>query len=155
MLSSRQKRGSIGEFSPTPPGRRGLTSGVSSGIGCSRVGRRRGRLARCGAAALGAIAFGCYAGVDPDEGPEETLGSDDATLEPYGSAALTLGGQAYTLTWEDDFGGALNGGQPKSYLNANVWKKENLGVNYEQQAYTNNRWALWQRRHAPTAGGSA
>ncbi|UQA60577.1 glycosyl hydrolase [Polyangium aurulentum] len=93
----------------------------------------RGITLLCSAATLGAMMYGCYAGGDP----EDTLGTADGALEPYGSASLTIGGQAYALTWEDDFGGALNGGQAKSYLNANVWRKENLGVNDEQQAYTN------------------
>ncbi|WP_369946237.1 glycosyl hydrolase [Vitiosangium sp. GDMCC 1.1324] len=61
----------------------------------------------------------------------------EASLESTGSRTLSIAGQPFTLSWEDDFGGNLNGGQPKSFLNTTYWTKENLGVNYEQQAYTN------------------
>ncbi|ATB30010.1 carbohydrate-binding protein [Melittangium boletus] len=75
-------------------------------------------------------------------GAADVQGEEAVCQEPASLAAsLTIGGQAFSLTWEDDFGGALNGGQTKSYLNTTYWTKENLGVNYEQQAYTNRECA--------------
>ncbi|MDY7232718.1 carbohydrate binding domain-containing protein [Hyalangium rubrum] len=73
----------------------------------------------------------------PESAPEAaSCTSVEEGLETA-AATVSIGGQRYSLTWEDDFGGALNGGQPKSFLNTSFWTKENLGVNYEQQAYTN------------------
>ncbi|SES84489.1 Carbohydrate binding domain-containing protein [Stigmatella erecta] len=76
--------------------------------------------------------------VEEAAAPEATeVLQSEAPLESYGSRTLSIAGQPFTLTWEDDFGGDLNKGQPKSLLNSANWRKENLGVNYEQQAYTN------------------
>ena len=73
--------------------------------------------------------------VDP---PVEVAVCQAAQPAPPPSApALMVAGQPYSLSWEDDFGGALGGGQPKAFLNKDFWVKENLGVNNEQQAYTN------------------
>ena len=89
----------------------------------------------CGAWAL--LAAGCTGGdVDPPRAAEASA-SESTTLESGAPSTLTIGGQAFTLTWDDDFGGTLGGGQPASFLNTANWSKENLGVNYEQQAYTN------------------
>ena len=81
-----------------------------------------------GCSAWALLALGCT-GVTESEETEASVGQT--------SAPLTIGGQNFSLTWEDDFGGVLGGGQGKSYLNTAFWTKENLGVNYEQQAYTN------------------
>ncbi len=86
----------------------------------------------CGVLAL--LGAGC-SGVE--EEPVASMGAASASLEPGAPSTLTIGGQAFTLTWDDDFGGALGGGQAPSFLNTANWGKENLGVNYEQQAYTN------------------
>ena len=86
---------------------------------------------------LGVVAgVGCAVATS-DEAVEGQEAGVEASLESYGSRTLTIGGQAFNLTWEDDFGGDLGKGQPKSYLNTANWTKENLGVNFEQQAYTN------------------
>ncbi|WNG37200.1 family 16 glycosylhydrolase [Archangium violaceum] len=87
--------------------------------------------------AVGVIAgVGCAVATS-EEAVDPTEPGYEASLESYGSKTLTIGGQTFGLTWEDDFGGDLNKGQPKSYLNTQNWTKENLGVNFEQQAYTN------------------
>ena len=59
-------------------------------------------LVGCGVLAL--LGAGC-SGVE-----EETAaspGEASASLEPGAPSTLTIGGQAFTLTWDDDFGGAL------------------------------------------------
>ena len=73
---------------------------------------------------------------EPNPVPEEIAECQVSPPPPLGSG-LMLGGQSYSLTWEDDFGGPLGGGQARSFLNKDFWTKENLGVNLEQQAYTN------------------
>ncbi|WNG15863.1 family 16 glycosylhydrolase [Cystobacter fuscus] len=84
--------------------------------------------------ALGLMAGGCKVTEEP---PPEPLPQPQPQPDPEPPAPLVVDGQRYSLTWEEDFGGALNGGQPRSFLNTNFWTKENLGVNNEQQAYTN------------------
>ena len=92
------------------------------------------------------VGVGCA--VKPDPGPTEPPGPVDPPPEaavcqsappapPPPAPALVLAGQPYSLTWEDDFGGPVGGGQARSFLNKDFWVKENLGVNNEQQAYTN------------------
>lgn len=91
--------------------------------------------------ALGLLAFGCTKvdPVEPEPQPSEPTVCTAQSLTSVGAdpSSLMLAGERYSLTWEDDFGGPLGGGQPKSYLNTNFWSKENLDVNIEQQAYTN------------------
>jgi hypothetical protein len=92
----------------------------------------------CSVWALSLGAVGCV--VEEARDATDPIQSTEP-LEPTGSRTLTIAGQPFTLTWDDDFGGALNGGQPRSFLNSANWTKENLGVNYEQQAYTNRECA--------------
>ncbi|ADO73055.1 carbohydrate-binding protein [Stigmatella aurantiaca] len=91
-------------------------------------------LMHCGIWALGLGMVGCSSKKDPAPVPAVC---QEAALESADTSKINVAGEPYTLTWGDDFGGTLNGGQPKSRLNANFWGKENLGVNYELQAYTN------------------
>ncbi|MET0404420.1 MAG: glycosyl hydrolase, partial [Cystobacter sp.] len=102
--------------------------------------RSRKSLAARWLTALSLLAAGCkpVEPVDPPGVPTTCVGplsTSQASLEE--PSALTLDGEPYSLTWQDEFGGPLNGGQARTFLNAQNWKKENLGVNFEQQAYTN------------------
>ncbi|WP_434390548.1 carbohydrate binding domain-containing protein [Melittangium boletus] len=73
----------------------------------------------------------------PEQPPVIPLCQAAPPAPPPPEPALVVAGQPYSLTWEDDFGGPLGGGQPRGFLNKDFWVKENLGVNNEQQAYTN------------------
>jgi hypothetical protein len=102
--------------------------------------RRRGTagaraVLRCGIWMLGLAVAGCSS--KKDEPPQEPPVCRVEGLDSTDPSQVTIGGQPYSMTWQDEFGGALNGGQPKSKLNPAYWGKENLGVNYELQAYSN------------------
>ncbi|WP_438030793.1 glycosyl hydrolase [Sorangium sp. So ce233] len=75
-------------------------------------------------------------GGGPGSGGSGAGGSGAGGSEPAGPS-IVIDGETHTLTWADEFGGDLGAGQPRSPIDDGSWSKENLGVNFEQQAYTN------------------